>query len=280
MKKNYFEFLNKKEKEIIVNKGTEAPFSGEYNNHFDAGIFVCRACSNILYESASKFNSGCGWPSFDDEIPGAINRYEDKSLSTDRVEICCSRCDGHLGHVFTGENVTKKNTRHCVNSLSIKFLAHNNLETATFGAGCFWAVQNVFSDIIGVYDTQVGYMGGTIDNPTYEEVCLGQSKHAEVVQILYDSRELDYKKLLNIFWNNHNPTTLDCQGSDIGTQYRSVIFHHSSDQKKIAENSRKQFQQNFQEPIVTKIISHQAFYRAEEYHQDYMKKNNLGQCSL
>lgn len=280
MKKNYFEFLTNQEKEIIVNKGTESPFSGEYNNHFDAGVFVCRACSNILYESASKFNSGCGWPSFDDEIPGAINRYEDKSLSIDRVEICCSRCDGHLGHVFTGENVTKKNTRHCVNSLSIKFLAHNNLKKATFGAGCFWAVQNVFSDIIGVYDTQVGYMGGTTDNPTYEEVCLGETNHVEVVQVLYDSRELEYKKLLNIFWDNHNPTTLDRQGSDIGTQYRSVIFHHSSDQKKIAENLMKQFQQNFQQPIVTKIISHQAFYRAEEYHQDYIKKNNLGHCSL
>ena len=127
MKKEFFEHLNKKEYEIIVNKGTEAPFSGEYDDHYDFGYFVCRACNSKLYESNSKFDSGCGWPSFDDEIPGAIVRYEDNSLGRKRIEICCSKCDGHLGHVFHGEKITPKDTRHCVNSLSIKFVANKNL---------------------------------------------------------------------------------------------------------------------------------------------------------
>ena len=280
MKKNYFEHLNKLEKEIIVNKGTEAPFSGEYNDHYDAGVFVCRACSNILYESTSKFNSGCGWPSFDDEIFGAIKRYEDKSLFRERVEICCSKCDGHLGHIFTGEKVTKKDTRHCVNSLSIRFIAHNNLEQATFGAGCFWTVQNMFSNIAGVYDTQVGYMGGKTENPNYQEVCKGNTMHAEVVRVVYDSRVVKYKDLLKIFWNNHDSTTKNMQGGDIGTQYRSIIFYYSLSQKKSAEKSMIDHEKFLDNSICTEILSNQVFYRAEEYHQDYLNKNNLGLCSL
>ena len=127
MKKDFFKHLNKDEYEIIVNKGTEAPFSGKYNHHYESGYFVCRACSNKLYESKTKFDSGCGWPSFDDEIPGAIVRHEDNSLGRKRIEICCSKCDGHLGHVFHGEKITPKDTRHCVNSLSIKFIPNKNL---------------------------------------------------------------------------------------------------------------------------------------------------------
>ena len=128
MENKYFKNLTQAEREILANKGTEAPFSGEYNNHFEKGYFVCRACNNKLYESKTKFDSGCGWPSFDDEIPGAIVRYEDNSLGRQRTEICCSKCDGHLGHVFHGEKITPKDTRHCVNSLSIRFIASSSLE--------------------------------------------------------------------------------------------------------------------------------------------------------
>ena len=126
MKNKYFKNLTHAEREILANKGTEAPFSGEYNNHFEKGYFVCRACNNKLYESKTKFDSGCGWPSFDDEIPGAIVRYEDNSLGRQRTEICCAKCDGHLGHVFHGEKITPKDTRHCVNSLSIRFIASSS----------------------------------------------------------------------------------------------------------------------------------------------------------
>ncbi|MEE2931252.1 MAG: methionine-R-sulfoxide reductase [Bacteroidota bacterium] len=126
-KKEFFKKLSPEERDVIVYKGTEKPFSGEYNNHFEKGIFLCRACSNPLFESATKFNSGCGWPSFDEEIEGAINRYPDYSGGKERVEICCAKCNGHLGHVFEGEGMTVKNTRHCVNSLSIRFKPYNEL---------------------------------------------------------------------------------------------------------------------------------------------------------
>ena len=128
MENKYFKNLTNEERDIIANKGTEAPFSGEYNDHFEQGYFVCRACNNKLYESKTKFDSGCGWPSFDDEVPGAIVRYEDYSLGRQRTEICCSKCDGHLGHVFHGEQITPKDTRHCVNSLSIRFISSSSLE--------------------------------------------------------------------------------------------------------------------------------------------------------
>ena len=118
----YFKNLTPKEKSIIQDKGTEPPFSGEYNDFYEDGIFVCRACNSALYKSNSKFDSGCGWPSFDDEIDGAITRHEDRSLGRIRTEICCAKCKAHLGHVFVGEKMTNKNTRHCVNSLSIKFI--------------------------------------------------------------------------------------------------------------------------------------------------------------
>ena len=128
MGNKYFKNLTDEEREILANKGTEAPFSGEYNNHFEKGYFVCRACNNKLYESKTKFDSGCGWPSFDDEVTGAIVRYEDNSLGRQRTEICCSKCDGHLGHVFHGEKITPKDTRHCVNSLSMRFIASSSLD--------------------------------------------------------------------------------------------------------------------------------------------------------
>tara|TARA_B110000003_G_C16651820_1_gene534544 strand:+ start:4260 stop:5102 length:843 start_codon:yes stop_codon:yes gene_type:complete len=280
MTKDYFSDLTPEEKHIIKNKGTEAPFTGEYNEHFEAGIFICRACENPLYESNTKFNSGCGWPSFDDEIEGAITRYEDLSGGRIRTEICCAKCDGHLGHVFEGEQITVKDTRHCVNSLSISFKPYAQLQKATFGAGCFWSVEKLFKEIKGVYLASVGYMGGDTDKPTYKEVCSGTSNHAEVVDIYFNAEEVSYNTLLDLFWRNHNPTTLNRQGPDNGTQYRSVIFYHNEQQKMETEQSKKQQQQHFNNKIVTQIVPASTFYRAEEYHQNYLNKNNLGSCGI
>ena len=148
MEKDYFSNLSLDEKNILKDKGTEPPFTGEYDNHFETGIFVCRACQSPLYESNTKFNSGCGWPSFDDEIEGSIVRHEDLSGGRIRTEICCKKCNGHLGHVFHGEQITEKDTRHCVNSLSIQFVPYNNLQKIYFGAGCFWSVEKIFREII------------------------------------------------------------------------------------------------------------------------------------
>lgn len=280
METNYFSKLSSEEKHILKDKGTEVPFSGEYNDFFEAGIFVCRACESALYESNCKFDSGCGWPSFDDEISDAIIRYEDLSGGRIRTEICCKKCDGHLGHVFRGEQITKKDTRHCVNSLSIKFIPHKNLEQTTFGAGCFWHVEKLFSTTKGVYLANSGYMGGDTENPTYKEICEGDTNHAEVVRLYFNPEIITFQELLEIFWENHNPTTLNRQGPDVGTQYRSVIFYSSQLQKEVAEKSKAEVQHHFDNPIVTQIVAVQQFYRAEEYHQDYLNKNNLGSCGL
>ena len=183
MSEDYFHHLNRKEKQILVEKGTETPFSGEYNDHFQAGIFICKACKSPLYESKTKFDSSCGWPSFDDVIPNAIVKYEDLTGGRVRTEICCSKCDGHLGHVFHGEQITEKDTRHCVNSLSIKFIPYNNLQKVYLGAGCFWSVEKIFREIKGVYLSQVGYMGGNTETPTYRDVCKGDTIHVEVIEI-------------------------------------------------------------------------------------------------
>jgi peptide methionine sulfoxide reductase msrA/msrB len=280
MIKDYFSGLTFEEKHILKDKGTEAPFTGEYNEHFEAGIFICRACDNRLYESNTKFNSGCGWPSFDDEIEGAITHYEDLSGGRVRTEICCKKCDGHLGHVFVGEQITTKDTRHCVNSLSIRFKSYSKLQRATFGAGCFWSVEKLFKATEGVYLTSVGYMGGDTDNPTYKEVCTGTTNHVEVVDLYFDSEKVSYSTLLNLFWANHNPTTLNRQGFDNGTQYRSIVFYHNEQQLIEVEQSIKEQQENWEDKIVTQVIDSSTFYRAEEYHQNYLNKNNLRGCRI
>ncbi|HIE74009.1 MAG TPA: bifunctional methionine sulfoxide reductase B/A protein [Flavobacteriales bacterium] len=280
MENDYFSHLSSEEKHILKDKGTEAPFSGEYNDFFEAGIFVCRACENPLYESNSKFNSGCGWPSFDEGMKGSIKKNKDLSGGRIRTEICCKKCDGHLGHVFEGEQITAKNTRHCVNSLSIKFIAHNNLEVATFGGGCFWHVGKTFRETKGVCLASVGYMGGNTLNPTYHDICKGNTNHAEVVHLYFNSEIISYSDLLKVFWSNHNPTTLNQQGLDVGTQYRSVIFYQNNTQKEVAETSLFEQKEKWKKEIVTQITSAEKFYRAEEYHQNYLNKNNLGSCGL
>lgn len=280
MEQDYFSHLSPDEKYIIKDKGTETPFSGEYNDFFEVGVFVCRACESPLYESNTKFDSGCGWPSFDEELEEAINRYKDLSGGRVRTEICCAKCNGHLGHVFEGEQITGKDTRHCVNSLSIKFIPYTNLEQASFGAGCFWHVEKVFKTTEGIYLSSVGYMGGDSENPTYKEVCKGNTNHAEVVHFYFNPDRVSYEDLSQIFWDNHNPTTLNKQGVDEGTQYRSVIFYHSDEQKSIAEKSIIPQQSKWKNPIVTQVLPAKKFYRAEEYHQNYLNKNNLGSCGL
>ncbi len=280
MPKDYFHKLSSKERKIIEHKGTEPPFSGEYNDHFIAGVFICRACKSPLYESNSKFNSNCGWPSFDDEINDAIIRNEDLSGGRVRTEICCAKCQGHLGHVFYGEGITEKNTRHCVNSLSLQFKPYKNLEEAFLGAGCFWQVEKILRNIEGVYLTSVGYMGGSSDNPSYQQVCNGDTNHAEVVRIYFNPELFSYADLLDFFWKSHNPTTLNRQGLDIGTQYRSIIFYSNNIQKDIAKQSLLDEQKKMDDNIVTQIIEATIFFRAEEYHQNYLNKKNLGSCSL
>ena len=153
------------------------------------------------------------------------------------------------------------------------------MEKALFGAGCFWGVEEKFRKVIGVKNTLVGYSGGNINNPSYELVCTGQTNHAEVVAIDYDEKEVSYRDLLDIFWNCHDPTTLNRQGPDIGTQYRSVIFYYNIDQKNKADTSKKNNLSKFKSDIVTEITEFKSFYKAEEYHQKYILKTGL-HCSI
>src|SRR5256885_11654471 len=157
-----------------------------------------------------------------------------------------------------------------------------NMETATFGAGCFWGVEATFRQIPGVIDTAVGYLGGELVNPTYEDVCTDRTGHAEVVQITFDPAKVSYEQLLSVFWETHDPTTLNRQGPDIGTQYRSAIFFHSPEQEAVARKSKAEIEASgkFRRPIVTEITPASTFYRAEEYHQKYLEKRGLSQCHI
>lgn len=156
------------------------------------------------------------------------------------------------------------------------------MQEATFGAGCFWGVEDAFRQLEGVISTTVGYSGGEFENPTYEDVCSNQTGHAEVVKIEYDERKISYNELLKTFWDIHNPTTLNRQGPDVGTQYRSVIFYHTKEQESAATESRKQLEESkkYQNPIVTEIVPAKMFYRAEEYHQKYFQKRGISDCKI
>ncbi|MEO7653917.1 MAG: peptide-methionine (S)-S-oxide reductase MsrA [Bryobacteraceae bacterium] len=154
------------------------------------------------------------------------------------------------------------------------------METATFAAGCFWGVEATFRRTEGVQATAVGYTGGLTENPNYKEVCTGRTNHAEAVEVVYDPAKVSYQTLLDIFWDNHDPTTLNRQGPDIGTQYRSAIYFHSPEQEAEARASKEKAQAKFRKPIVTQVVPAETFYRAEEYHQQYLEKRGLATCHI
>lgn len=283
--KQKFNKLSSDEERIIVNKGTEAPGSGEYDNFFVDGLYICRRCNTPLYKSDSKFDAHCGWPSFDQEIIGRVNRHTD--LDGLRTEINCAVCGAHLGHVFTGEKMTAKNSRHCVNSLSIRFVprveATPGRDVAVFGGGCFWCSEAIFQRLKGIFSVLPGYAGGTIANPTYEQVSSGQTGHAEVIKIEYDPKVISYKDLLEVFFALHDPTTLNQQGNDIGTQYRSIILFNSDEEWRIANDYIDFLEKNkeFKNPIVTELKPLLAFYPAENYHKNYyLSHPNQLYCKL
>ncbi len=265
--------LTPAEAHIIEHHGTEPKFSGEYDSHYLNGVYICRRCNAPLYRSLDKFKSGCGWPSFDDEISGAVKRLPDPDGR--RIEIRCQACDGHLGHVFSGEHHTDKNLRHCVNSLSIRFvniatlfeqINHGQLpfDYIIVAGGCFWGVEYFFEQEPGVIATSVGYTGGQPDHPTYEQVCTGKTGHAEAVAVFFNPTITSTEKLYALFFDIHDPSQVDGQGPDLGTQYRSAIFYRNNDQQAVAQQALKKLIKP-----ATQLHSLAPFWLAEAYHQHY-----------
>lgn len=257
---------------VIQGKETEKPFLGEYDNFGEKGTYLCRQCGLALFRSETKFHSGCGWPSFDEAIEGAV--LEEADRDGHRVEIVCVRCHGHLGHVFTEEQFTAKNTRHCVNSVSLDFVEDFTvLDTgeAIFAAGCFWGVEHYFKTLPGVLKTQVGYSGGFHPNPSYQEICEYETGHFEVIRVIYDLNKINYEALVKYFFEIHDFTQTDGQGPDIGEQYLSRIFYFDEDQRAIAQNIIEELRLRRYD-VVTQILPVSVFWPAEGYHQQYYEK--------
>ena len=280
---NYMIMAQKKEltadeKQVIIHKGTERPFTGKYYDFKAKGTYVCKQCGTPLYRSEDKFDSQCGWPSFDDEIPGAVKRVPDADGR--RTEIVCAHCGAHLGHVFMGEGFTPKNTRHCVNSISMEFVPAEELkiDTAIFAGGCFWGVEYYMKKAPGVLAVESGYIGGKVEDPSYEEVCEGNTGHVEAVRVLFDTSKTDYETLAKLFFEIHDPTQKDHQRPDYGEQYRSEIFYNSPEQKAVAEKLIQELKVKGY-AVVTRLAPATTFWVAEDYHQNYYtRKGTLPYC--
>ncbi|MBP7867903.1 MAG: bifunctional methionine sulfoxide reductase B/A protein [Acidobacteria bacterium] len=292
---------------VMKRNGTERPFANAYWDNHDPGIYVDALSGDPLFASRDKFDSGTGWPSFTQPLEkGNVALLEDLSLGMRRVEVRSARSDSHLGHVFD-DGPEPTGLRYCINSASLRFVPAAELsaqgygryaplfglpdtppspapapreETATFGAGCFWGVESAFRTVPGVTDVAVGYMGGTMANPGYREVCTGRTGHAEVAQVTFDPARVSYRQLVEFFFRLHDPTTLNRQGPDVGTQYRSEIFVHTPEQERVAREVLGELasSRRFRSPVVTRVTPAGPFWRAEEYHQRYFEKNGLPSC--
>lgn len=267
--------LTPEEEAVILHKQTERAFTGKYDNFYETGTYECKRCGTPLYRSSDKFDAGCGWPSFDAEIPGAVKRIPDADGM--RTEIVCANCGAHLGHVFLGEGLTSKDTRHCVNSISLVFVPatakSNKSDTAIFAGGCFWGVEYYMSQAPGVKSIEVGYIGGRGEKPTYEQVCSHKTGYAEAVRIVFDPQKTTYENLAKLFFEIHDPTEVNRQGPDVGDQYRSSVFYLNMDQKKTVENLIELLKAKGLN-VATQVVPATKFWKAEEYHQQYYAKEN------
>lgn len=267
-------YLTTSEKAVILEKSTEPPFSGVFTSFNEPGTYLCKQCHAPLFVSESKFDAGCGWPSFDEALPDAVKRQPDADGR--RTEILCATCDGHLGHVFEGEGFTPKDTRYCVNSISMDFTtlkpeALRRLETAIFAGGCFWGVEHLMQQAPGVLSVTSGYIGGHTQYPTYKAVKAHLTGHAEAVSVLFDPEQTTYETLCKLFFEIHDPEQADGQGPDIGPQYRSEIFYSTPAQRAVAERLIGVLKEKGYR-VVTKVTPATTFWAAEDYHQDYYER--------
>ena len=268
--------LNSEEIRVIENKGTEMPFSGKYNSFYEAGVYKCKKCNTPLFKSTDKFDSGSGWPSFDNAIEGAVKEVPDADGR--RVEIVCASCDGHLGHVFRGEQMTPKSTRHCVNSVSLDFESldkGDKYKKAYFASGCFWGVEYWFDKQDGVVNADSGYMGGHLENPSYPEICRKDTGHLETVEVTYDPTVVSFETLTKLFFETHNPEQMNGQGPDIGPQYLSAVFTNNIEEEDIVQILINQLEdKGMNIATMIKDANEHKFYIAEYEHQNYYKLRN------
>ncbi|TBX69224.1 bifunctional methionine sulfoxide reductase B/A protein [Flavobacterium silvisoli] len=267
---------------------TERAFTGTMWKSDTKGTYYCAACGLKLFKSDQKFVSSCGWPSFfEQDNKNSIIFRNDNSYGMHRIEALCGRCNSHLGHLFDdGPEPTGK--RYCMNAISLDFIPDavtenkSNLETIVLGGGCYWCVEAVYEQLDGVTQVVSGFSGGTVENPSYEEVCTGTTGAAEVVQITYDKTKTNLDEIFKVFFTVHDPTTLNRQGADVGTQYRSVIFYKNEEQKKAAQSIIAELNQAvYSGKIVTTLEPFKAFYKAKDYHQNYYENNkNQPYCQL
>lgn len=265
--------LTPDEKSVIVQGGTEMPNSGLYVDAFENGLYTCKRCNAPLYTSETKFQAHCGWPAFDQAIESAVQTKPDDDGV--RTEILCAACGAHLGHVFTGECYTETDTRYCVNSISMDFIPADRIETAYFAGGCFWGVEYIFDHTPGVLSAQSGYMGGTLANPEYNEVCSGSTGHTETVKVVFDNSAVSFRELAMTFFEIHDPTQVNRQGPDTGTQYRSAVFYTTETQLTVLDDLVSILKDLGYE-IATRVNPAGNFWQAENYHQNYLDNNAAG----
>ncbi|HEX5139034.1 MAG TPA: bifunctional methionine sulfoxide reductase B/A protein [Planctomycetota bacterium] len=281
--------LTEEQFRITRHADTERPFCGTLLDNKREGVYACVCCGLPLFSSSAKFHSGTGWPSFFQPIAGEnVAERADKSHGMVRIEINCARCDAHLGHVFR-DGPRPTGLRYCLNSESLAFtdiadvkrLADpaaekaGALATAVFAGGCFWCVEAVFEELEGVVDATSGYAGGSKETANYKAVCTGTTGHAEAVRVTYDPKKISYVDLLKVHFATHDPTTLNRQGNDEGTQYRSAIFYANEEEKELAEAFLSDLKDGkvYKSPIVTTLEPLKEFYPAETYHQNYVCTN-------
>ena len=280
--KEWKDILSPDEYRVLRKAGTERPFSGKYDDHYKEGVYACGACGTPLFASEKKYDHGTGWPSFTAPIEeNRLEFREDRSHGMVRTEARCAVCDSHLGHVF--EDGPAPTRRHfCINSIALDYKPAGRVEetkkegteTAVFAAGCFWGVEDKFRKIKGVLSTRAGYSGGHTKDPTYQKVCSDTTGHAESVELVFDPKVVSYAELLDAFFRFHDPTQVNRQGPDVGTQYRSAVFYQDEAQKEAALKAIAKLNASgqYDRPVATQVLPASEFYQAEEYHQKYYEK--------